>query len=123
MQKRILIAEDDHNILISLTFLMEQQGYCVRTENNGEAALTAAREFLPHLVLLDIMLPLRNGFEVCQTLRATAELADLKVVMLSAKGQGAEIAKGYALGADAYLSKPFATQDLIGTVRRLLAGA
>ncbi len=94
----------------------------MRTSSNGVDALAVAREFMPHLLLLDIMLPLKNGFEVCQAVRATAGLAGVKIVMLSAKGQDTEIAKGYALGADAYITKPFATRDLADTVRRLIAG-
>ena len=120
MQKRILIAEDDTNILISLEFLMRQAGHDIRTAINGQDALNIAREFRPHLVLLDIMLPLKNGFEVCEAMRALPELAGMNIIMLSAKGRDSEIAKGYALGADAYITKPFATRELTDTVQRLL---
>jgi two-component system alkaline phosphatase synthesis response regulator PhoP len=120
MAKRILIAEDDSNILFSLMFLMNQQHYETLTCGNGVDALTAIREFRPHLVLLDIMLPLKNGFEVCKAVRETPDLAGTKIIMLSAKGRDSEIAKGYALGADAYITKPFATRELTDTVRRLL---
>jgi len=120
MQKRILIAEDDTNILISLEFLMRQARYDTRTVINGRDALDTAREFRPHLVLLDVMLPLKNGFEVCEAMRALPELAGMNIIMLSAKGRDSEIAKGYALGADAYITKPFATRELIDTVQRLL---
>jgi len=120
VQRRILIAEDNPNILISLHFLMEQQGYDTRTVGNGQEALHLAREFQPHLLLLDIMLPLKNGFEVCEAVRASPELAAMKIIMLSARGRHSEMEKGYALGADAYIIKPFATRELARTVQRLL---
>jgi DNA-binding response OmpR family regulator len=120
MGKRILIAEDEPNIVISLEFLMQRGGYEIRTVSNGEEALRAAREFKPHLLLLDIMLPLRNGFEVCQLIRESPELNAVKIIMLTAKGRESEIAKGLALGADAYITKPFATRELLETVGRLL---
>lgn len=122
MTKRILIAEDDSNILISLTFLMNQCGYEIRTANNGVEALAIACEFRPNLLLLDIMLPLKNGFEVCEALRAIPEFADMKIIMLSAKGRDSEISKGYKAGADAYVTKPFSTRELTDTVQRLLEG-
>ena len=120
MGKRILIAEDEPNIVISLEFLMQRGGYEIRTVSNGDDALRATREFKPHLLLLDIMLPLRNGFEVCQLIRESPELAAVKIIMLTAKGRESEIAKGLALGADAYITKPFATRELLETVGRLL---
>jgi DNA-binding response OmpR family regulator len=120
MKKRVLIADDEPNIVISLEFLMQQGGYEIRTVSNGDDALLAAREFRPHLLLLDIMLPRRNGFEVCQLLRESPELKEVKIIMLTAKGREAEVAKGLALGADAYITKPFATRELLDTVRRLL---
>ena len=120
MKKRVLIADDEPNIVISLEFLMQQGGYEIRTVSNGDDALHAAREFRPHLLLLDIMLPRRNGFEVCQLLRESPELKEVKIVMLTAKGREAEVVKGLALGADAYITKPFATRELLETVRRLL---
>lgn len=120
MVKRVLIAEDEPNIVISLEFLMQRSGYEIRTVSNGDDALRAAREFKPHLLLLDIMLPVRNGFEVCQLIRESPDLAAVKIIMLTAKGRESEVAKGLALGADAYITKPFATRELLETVRRLL---
>ena len=120
MRKKVLIADDEPNIVVSLEFLLQQGGYEVRTVSNGNEALRAAREFQPHLLLLDIMLPLRNGFEVCQLIRESPELKELKIIMLTAKGREAEVAKGLALGADAYITKPFATRELLETVRQLL---
>jgi DNA-binding response OmpR family regulator len=120
MHGRVLIADDEPNIVVSLEFLMQQAGYETRAVSDGEAALRACREFRPHLVLLDIMLPRRNGFEVCQMIRESPELRAVKIVMLTAKGRETEIARGMAAGADAYVTKPFATQDLVKTVQRLL---
>ena len=121
MVKRILIGDDDPNIILSLEFLLAQAGFEVRTAGNGEEILQAVERFRPDLVLLDIMLPLKNGFEVCQTLRGNPSCAGLKIVMLTAKGRASEAAKGLALGADAYVTKPFGTRDLMKTVRGLLA--
>jgi DNA-binding response OmpR family regulator len=122
MSKRVLIADDEPNIVVSLEFLMQQCGYETRTAANGEAALKVVAEFKPDLMLLDVMLPLRNGFEVCQTVREDASLAAMRIVMITAKGRDTEVAKGLALGADAYITKPFATRELLDTVKRLLAG-
>jgi len=120
VRKRVLIAEDEPNIVTSLEFLLGQIGCEFLTAVNGEDALRAAAEFRPDLILLDIMLPLKSGFEVCQTVRGTAALKNIKVIMLTAKGRETEVAKGMALGADAYITKPFATRELLDTVKRLL---
>jgi DNA-binding response OmpR family regulator len=120
MKQRVLIADDEPNIVISLEFLMEQSGYEIRTVANGDDALRVAREFRPHLLLLDIMLPLKNGFEVCQVISESPELKAVKIIMLTAKGRETEVAKGLALGADAYITKPFATRELLEAVKRLL---
>jgi len=120
MKQRVLIADDEPNIVISLEFLMEQSGYEIRTAANGDEALRVAREFRPHLLLLDIMLPLKNGFEVCQVIRESPELGPVKIIMLTAKGRETEVAKGLALGADTYITKPFATRELLEAVKRLL---
>jgi DNA-binding response OmpR family regulator len=120
MPKKVLIAEDEPNIVVSLEFLLEQSGYEIRTVGDGEEALRVAREFRPDLLLLDIMLPLRNGFQVCQLIREAPELASMKIVMLTAKGRDTEVAKGLAVGADAYITKPFATRELLDTIQRLV---
>ncbi len=120
MGKKVLIADDEPNIVVSLEFLMQQCGYEIHTVRNGNDALRVAREFRPDLMLLDIMLPLKNGFEVCQQMRESPELNRVKIVMLTAKGRDIEVAKGLALGADAYITKPFATRELLDTVKRLL---
>jgi len=123
MTNKIVIADDEPNIVISLEFLMQRNGYDVKTAGDGEAALDLVNSFRPDLILLDIMLPLKSGYEVCQKIRENPELTDTKIVMITAKGRDIEVTKGLALGADAYITKPFSTQDLLGTVKRLLGEA
>ncbi|MGB8432702.1 MAG: response regulator [Burkholderiales bacterium] len=123
MAHRILIADDEPNIVLSLEFLMKREGYEVRVAENGDDALAQVAEFMPDLVLLDVMLPRRNGFEVCQQIRASPRSPDVKVVMLTAKGRDTEMQKGLALGADAYITKPFATKELVARVKDLLDGS
>lgn len=123
MAKKILIADDEPNIVISLEFLMQRNGFEVKTAGDGEAALRLVTEFRPDLILLDIMLPLKSGYEVCQKIRENPEVSGTKVVMITAKGRDIEVAKGLALGADAYITKPFSTQDLLDQVKRLLSEA
>jgi DNA-binding response OmpR family regulator len=120
MPKRVLIADDEPNIVMSLQFLMETAGYEVRVVADGDAALQSLRDFRPDLVLLDVMMPKRNGYEVCQVMRETPALRNIKVVMLTAKGRDVDAEKGLALGADAYVTKPFATKDLVARVRAML---
>ena len=121
MAKKILIADDEQNIVISIEFLLRREGFEVVVAGDGEAALAAARAEKPDLVLLDVMMPKMNGFDVCQALRADAELAGMRVLMLTAKGRETEVSKGLGLGADAYMTKPFSTKELVAQVRLLLA--
>jgi two-component system alkaline phosphatase synthesis response regulator PhoP len=121
MTQRILIVDDEPNIVISLEFLMQQSGYEVGIARDGEAALAQVETFRPDLVLLDVMLPLRDGFEVCQKIRENRDWDRIKVLMLSAKGRDVDASKGLTLGADAYITKPFSTRELIEKVRGLLA--
>jgi DNA-binding response OmpR family regulator len=114
----ILIADDDPNILKALAFLMHEQGHDVRTVVDGEAALKAP----PELVLLDVMMPKRNGYDVCRALRADPHFARLRIVMLTAKGRDADRRAGLDLGVDAYLTKPFAIRDVVGCIAGVLAG-
>lgn len=120
MAKRILIADDEPNIVTSLEFLLSRAGFELRVVRDGEAALKAIAEFQPDLVLLDVMMPIRNGFEVCQIIRENAAWSNVKIVMLTAKGRDTEVSKGLALGADVYISKPFSTKALVDRVRELL---
>lgn len=120
MSKRILIADDEPNIVVSLEFLMKREGFDVQVAVDGEAALQAIAAQVPDLILLDIMLPRKDGFEVCQQIRANPQWQSIKVVMLTAKGRDTEVSKGLALGADAYMTKPFSTKELVAQVRQLL---
>ena len=120
MEKRILIADDEPNIVVSLEFLMKQMGYEVRVASTGEDAFAAVREFLPNLILLDVMMPRMSGYDLCQRVRENPDWQGIKIVMLSAKGRDVEVTKGMAVGADAYVTKPFSTKDLIAKVQELL---
>lgn len=122
MASRVLIADDEQNILISLEFLMKREGFEVSIAQDGQEAIDRIRQSPPDLVLLDVMMPKRSGFEVCQEIKSDAALQDVKVLMLTAKGRDTEVAKGLALGADAYMTKPFSTKELVEKVRSLLAG-
>jgi DNA-binding response OmpR family regulator len=119
---KVLIVDDEPNIVLSLEFLMKQQGYETRVARDGDEALAEVERFRPDLVLLDVMLPRRDGFEVCQRLRADG-WSDLKILMLTAKGRDVEIEKGLALGADGYVTKPFSTAELVARVANMLEGA
>ena len=117
---RVLIAEDEESIVASLVFLMRQCGHETRVARDGEAAVACLAEFRPDLVLLDIMLPGRSGYEVCRAIRADPGLAATRVLMLTAKGGQGEEARGMAAGADDYLTKPFSTRELVARARELI---
>jgi DNA-binding response OmpR family regulator len=120
MSKRVLVVDDEPSILLSLEFLMEQEGYDVHTATDGDEALQSIHETLPDLILLDVMMPKRDGFEVCQTIRANPEWKEVKIIILTAKGREVDQEKGLALGADDYITKPFATQELVKKVKMVL---
>ena len=120
MTHHILIADDEPNIVISLEYLMQREGYAVSVARDGEEALAAILRDRPALVLLDAMMPKLSGFEVCQALRANDAARGTLILMLTAKGRDTDVAKGLALGADAYMTKPFATKDLVQKVKDLL---
>jgi DNA-binding response OmpR family regulator len=122
MSCKILIADDEPNILISLEYLMKREGYVVSVARDGVEALDTLRRERPALVLLDVMMPTKTGFEVCQEVRADDELKDTLILMLTAKGRDTDLAKGLALGADGYITKPFSTKELVAKVHELLAG-
>ena len=121
MPASILIADDEPNIVLALEFVLQEEGYRVRVARDGQEALDALAAELPDLLLLDVMLPRVSGFEVCERVRARAAWRGLRVVMLSAKGREVEVQKGLALGADAYVTKPFAIKELLAEVARQLA--
>ena len=121
MPNNILLVDDEPNILLSLEFLMKRAGYEVRTASDGEAALQAVADTPPDLILLDVNMPKRDGFEVCQTIKANPLWKNVRIIMLTAKGRDVEREKGLSLGADGYITKPFATQDVVDTVHSILA--
>jgi len=123
MSTAILIADDEPNILVSLEFLMKREGYTVHLARDGEEALEVLRRERPKLVLLDVMMPKKTGFEVCQEVRQDESLKGTLILMLTAKGRETDVVKGMALGANAYMTKPFSTRDLVGRVRELLEDA
>lgn len=120
MGKKILIVDDEPNIVISLEFLMKKEGFEVAVAVDGEEALAKVGSFGPDLILLDVMMPKKSGFEVCEALRGNVANQALKIVMLTAKGRETEVAKGLAIGADAYVTKPFSTKELVARVKGML---
>jgi two-component system alkaline phosphatase synthesis response regulator PhoP len=121
MPQEILIVDDEPSIVVPIQFLMEQQGYNVMVAENGESALDIIYKYKPDLILLDIMLPRIDGYEVCEIVRLDPRYRDIKIIFLTAKGREVEIAKGLALGADAYITKPFSNIELVSKVKELLA--
>ncbi len=120
MRKTILIADDESNIIAAIEFLLQQDGHEVLTAQNGEQALRLVEARIPDLVLLDVMMPLKSGYEVCKHIRERADWRHIKIVMLSAKGREAEVSKGVSMGADLYVTKPFSTRELMANIKGLL---
>jgi DNA-binding response OmpR family regulator len=116
----ILVADDEPNIVLSLEFLLKQAGFRVRTVADGEAALAAIAQEPPNLVLLDVMIPGRDGYAVCQEIRSNPAWRDVRIIMLTAKGGEIQREKGLSLGADEYVTKPFSTRELVERIRRML---
>lgn len=121
MASMVLIVEDEPAILKALTFLLSRANFDVRVARDGHEAIEAIEEACPALVLLDVMLPKRDGFEVCEIIRANPKWNDLRIIMLTARGREEDREKGLALGADAYLTKPFSTREVLAQVQRLTA--
>jgi DNA-binding response OmpR family regulator len=120
MEKKILIVEDEPNIVVPLQFIMKENGYDVTVAFSGEEAVEAISRIKPDLILLDIMLPGMDGYELCQTIRQKPEWEKIKIIFLTALGREADMAKGMALEADAYITKPFSNKEVIEKVRELL---
>lgn len=120
MAKSILVVEDEPNIVLSLQFLMKKAGFDVRVARDGDEALAAVESRTPDLILLDVMIPKRDGYDVCQTIRANPEWRDIYIIMLTAKGREVDREKGLALGANDYVTKPFSTRDLTEKVKQIL---
>ena len=122
MTHRIVIADDEPNLVISIEYLLQREGFEVTVARDGQEALEAIKRVRPNLVVLDVAMPRKSGFEVCQLLRADEANRALKIVLLTARGRGDDVAKGLALGADAYLVKPFSPKQLALRVHELLKG-
>ena len=120
MSKKVLIVDDEPNIVVSVEFLMQREGHEVATAADGQEAMELLAESRPDLLILDVMMPRKNGFEVCTEVRADARLSAMPILMLTAKGREAEMKKGLSLGADAYITKPFSTHELVTKVKELL---
>ena len=120
MAKSILVVEDEPNIVLSLQFLMKKAGFDVRVARDGDEALAAVENQAPDLILLDVMIPKRDGYDVCQTIRANPAWGKIYIIMLTAKGREVDREKGIALGANDYVTKPFSTLDLTDKVKQLL---
>ena len=117
---KILIADDEPNIVISLEYLLKREGYEVLVARDGQEALDAIVREHPDLVLLDVMMPHKTGFEVCQAVRTTPGVDSIPILMLTARGRETDVAKGLALGANAYMTKPFSTRELVLKVAEML---
>lgn len=120
MAKKVLIVDDEPSIIVPLQFLMEQNGYDVLVAFSGEEAMETIANQLPDLVLLDIMLPVIDGFEVCQRIRENAEWDHIRIILLTAMGGEANVEKGLSLGADEYIIKPFSNIEVVQKVAALL---
>jgi DNA-binding response OmpR family regulator len=120
MTQRIVIADDEPNLVIPLEYMLKREGFEVTVARDGQEALDSIARVRPHLVLLDVMMPRKTGFDVCQVLRADEANRDLRILLLTAKGRDDDVAKGLALGADAYMIKPFSPRELVLKVRQLL---
>lgn len=120
MPKKILIVEDEPNIVVPLQFIMKESGYEVTVAFSGEEAVDAIARTKPDLILLDIMLPGIDGYELCQMIRQKPEWEKIKIIFLTALGREADMAKGLALEADSYITKPFSNKEVIAKVRELI---
>jgi DNA-binding response OmpR family regulator len=123
MAKRVLIVDDEANIVAALEYLLRRSGYEVSVAATGDEALRQVEVVAPDLVLLDVMMPQKSGYEVCRRIRERPECGAVKIVMLSAKGREAEVSKGMSLGADLYVTKPFSNAALVARIRELLGDA
>ena len=116
MNHSVLIVEDEPNIVLSVKFLMEGAGFDVRVASDGNSALKEVNQSPPNIILLDVMLPDRDGYSVCEAIKANADWQDIRILMLTAKGRDLDREKGLALGADDYITKPFSTRELVERV-------
>lgn len=120
MSKKILIVDDEPSIVTAIEFLLRRSGYEVHVARDGKEALELVEASSPDLVLLDVMMPQKSGYEVCRRIRERDDWRHIKIVMLSAKGRDAEVSKGLSMGANAYITKPFSTRELMEQIKGLL---
>jgi DNA-binding response OmpR family regulator len=120
VSKKILIADDEPSIVAAVEFLLQRSGYEVHVARNGDEALKLVEAVHPDLVLLDVMMPQKSGYDVCKRIRERADWRHIKIIMLSAKGRDAEVSKGMSMGADIYVTKPFSTRELMDKIKGLL---
>jgi DNA-binding response OmpR family regulator len=118
--KKILVVDDEPNVVRTLTFVLKKEGYEVSSAANGEEAIAKVHESKPSLMFLDVMMPKKNGYEVCQELKSDSSFNDIHIVMLSAKGQEGDKEKALTLGANEFMTKPFSPLGVIGRVKELL---
>lgn len=118
---KILAAEDERDIRDLIAFTLRFAGHEVTTATNGEEAVAMAEQLKPDLILLDVRMPRMNGYDACRAIKANPNLRDIPVVFLSAKGQESEVQAGLQAGAEEYILKPFAPDQLIERVRQILA--
>ena len=118
--KKILVVDDEPHVIKSLTFVLTKAGYDVSSAENGEDGLAKIRQLKPNLVFLDVMMPRKNGYEVCQEVKKDSGLRDVRVIMLTAKGQEADREEGLNVGADEFMTKPFSPMGIVEKVKELL---
>ena len=121
--KKILICDDEPHILESVAYVARKEGYLVLTAQDGETALRVAREERPGLVLLDLNMPIKSGYQVCEEIKSDPQTRGTYVIMLTAKGQESDRAKGVAAGADEYITKPFSPRKLRQRITEILGAA
>jgi DNA-binding response OmpR family regulator len=119
-ERKILVVDDEPNVVRSLTFVLEKEGYDVSSAANGEEAMAKIQEIKPKLVFLDVMMPKKNGYEVCKEVKDNSSLSDTHIIMLTAKGQEADREKGFDAGADEFMTKPFSLMAVVDRVKKLL---
>lgn len=119
-EKRILVVDDEPHVIKSLTFVLKKEGYDVSSAANGEDAMIKISESKPDLLFLDVMMPRKNGYEVCQEVKSSPSLSDIYIIMLTAKGQEADREKGLNAGADEFMTKPFSPMVVVDKIKELL---
>ncbi len=118
--KKILIADDEPYILRSLSFVLKKEGFDVEIACNGEEALEKTQQFNPKILFLDVMMPIKDGYKVCKKLKSNPETKDIYIIMLTAKGQIIDREKGLTIGADEYITKPFAPREIVDKVKKIM---